>query len=581
MKAGRGLLPLLLALGLAALQLGPALLQPGATLLGNPRHPDNLGNQWLLVWVAERLAAGESLLHNAAYYWPIGDAPVLAGNGMEGLLYQLPHWIWGYPGAVVPYALLVLAGNGLGAYALARSFGASRSSSLLALAAMGTAPFFVHELDAGRYSQVNAGPLLLFLAAFVRLRSGSGGLPMALLAAFLLSLTAHLYWYYAWFGVLAGILLVIEARPPAARLWAFSAAFLALTAPWAFVFTRAWAQIPGTGEATFPPIEAWADAVPWALPLTVGPDGHPAAVLAAPFWALGLWGLLREGGRHKGLVAVALLFGWLMLGPEGGAYTALYGLVAPLRRFWWPVRHAVVLHAAIGVFAALALDALLRRGRLPVALALALLALPALRMQGFATQVQQRTLAWPPPAYARLAALPAGVLLHLPLAPEASSGQEPLWLQLVHKKTLLGGHAPWVARVRPRAWDAAVAQNSFLAALMALERGEAGDRFTFAPADLEALHAAGLRWVALDRGLYPRAITDLALTEDRLMDALFGPPTLSADGLAVWDVARRSGLIDLPLQPGFVWPKGLEPAGAAGPLLGERPPNPSLDPRPR
>jgi hypothetical protein len=116
---------------------------------------------------------------------------------------------------------------------------------------------------------------------------------------------------------------------------------------------------------------------------------------------------------------------------------------------------------------------------------------------------------------------------------------------------------------------------------MALERGEAGDRFTFAPADLEALHAAGLRWVALDRGLYPRAITDLALTEDRLMDALFGPPTLSADGLAVWDVARRSGLIDLPLQPGFVWPKGLEPAGAAGPLLGERPPNPSLDPRPR
>jgi len=329
MKAGRGLLPLLLALGLAALQLGPALLQPGATLLGNPRHPDNLGNQWLLVWVAERLAAGESLLHNAAYYWPIGDAPVLAGNGMEGLLYQLPHWIWGYPGAVVPYALLILAGNGLGAYALARSFGASRSSSLLALAAMGTAPFFVHELDAGRYSQVNAGPLLLFLAAFVRLRSGSGGLPMALLAAFLLSLTAHLYWYYAWFGVLAGILLVIEARPPAARLWPFSAAFLALTAPWAFVFARAWAQIPGTGEATFPPIEAWADAVPWALPLTVGPDGHPAAVLAAPFWALGLWGLLREGGRHKGLVAVALLFGWLMLGPEGGAYTALYGLVAP------------------------------------------------------------------------------------------------------------------------------------------------------------------------------------------------------------------------------------------------------------
>jgi hypothetical protein len=30
------------------------------------------------------------------------------------------------------------------------------------------------------------------------------------------------------------------------------------------------------------------------------------------------------------------------------------GIGGPLRRFWWPVRHAVVLHAAIGVFAALA-----------------------------------------------------------------------------------------------------------------------------------------------------------------------------------------------------------------------------------
>ena len=75
----------LLCLGLALGVAGPLALDPANRIAGDWRHPDCLGNHWLLVWVAEQIRSGGSLLHNDLYYWPFGDAPWLAGNGSEGL----------------------------------------------------------------------------------------------------------------------------------------------------------------------------------------------------------------------------------------------------------------------------------------------------------------------------------------------------------------------------------------------------------------------------------------------------------------------------------------------------------------
>ena len=85
-----------LSILMAILRLGPVFWNPEQYSVGGWGHPDNLGNHWLLVWVAERLGSGESILHNTQYYVPIGDYPWLAGNGSEG--FNRPfHWLLGWP----------------------------------------------------------------------------------------------------------------------------------------------------------------------------------------------------------------------------------------------------------------------------------------------------------------------------------------------------------------------------------------------------------------------------------------------------------------------------------------------------
>mgnify|MGYP000103150292 CR=1 FL=1 len=102
----------MLSVLIATARIGPAVLSPNSFLVGGWGHPDNLGNHWLLVWVAERVLAGESILHNQEDYVPFGDYPWLAGNGSEGLLYAPFHWLLGYPTAVPIWLLSVFLGWG-------------------------------------------------------------------------------------------------------------------------------------------------------------------------------------------------------------------------------------------------------------------------------------------------------------------------------------------------------------------------------------------------------------------------------------------------------------------------------------
>ena len=44
------------------LRLGPVIWEPTQYSVGGWGHPD-LGNHWLLVWVAEQLGSGASILH--------------------------------------------------------------------------------------------------------------------------------------------------------------------------------------------------------------------------------------------------------------------------------------------------------------------------------------------------------------------------------------------------------------------------------------------------------------------------------------------------------------------------------------
>jgi len=601
MKRAWTALAVVLALACALAVTWPAASAPSEAILCNYVHPDCLSNHWLLVWVADRMAEGGSILHNDRYYWPVGDAPWLAGNGSEGFAYLPFHLAFGWPVGSTLYLVGVLFLNGLAGYALARAAGASRPASLAAATTAGTMLYAVHELGAGRFSQVSFCWLGFFLAAWLRfLRKPT--LLWALAAAALLAVASLFYWYYGFFGVLAGAVLLVafaarDTRPPLAGLAAFAVTYLALIAPLLWVYLHYWSSIPGTAEDVFPHPESVGDSTWPGIPFLVAGGRHAGRAL--PFATcvlaiIAIIGALRPGARDAraserrrvtlALAAVALLFVGLMAGSllPNGPYTLIYGIGGPLRRFWWPYRHVVVLNLALGTLAALGADAALavltarapRLARFGPALLVALaLSVPAqLTVQRAPWQAQFSRIDLGKAFYANLRDAPGTVLVEPPLAPSVASAQTPLIYQIFHDKALLAGHALWVDRVRPEAWDAYVAANTFLVAMQRLDRGELGATFTFEPAHLRALIDSGARTYVVNQEYFPLLAKDLVKSYDALFTALFGPPIATGERIKAWDATAWKGTSTVEIPP-FAWPSGLRYGGPTLSLQAPRPPS--------
>ena len=569
-------MPVLISFLLALYCLWPVWWRPGEVLIGGWAHPDCLSNHWLLAWVAERLSSGQGILHNTDYYWPIGDAPVLAGNGGEGVLYLPFHLLLGWPHATVPYALTILTLNGVAGAALARAVGASKPASWIAAAASVCFPYTLQELSAGRFSQVSICWALLSLAAFVRLLDDPTH-KRAVLCGILLAVTGFFYWYHALFACLS-ILVILMARwrdIPWRSVGGALGLAAVLIVPWLALFVANFTAIPGSEEALPRPHSAMTSA-PLLPRLLIGPGPDSHHTMAAVPWLLGLAGAVVSVKRWQGraLIGCWLLFSVLSLGPEGGLYTALYGLAAPLRRFWWPLRHVVILNAAWAALAALALTALLSRLSArwrPVVGLLAVLSVPgSLMVQGVEAQPKTSAITLPPPVYPALAADPGHVLLEPPLHPGLASTQQTLIYQRYHRQRLLGGHALWVDRLRPAGWDDVVAANTFLAALQRLERGESGEAVSFEGPDLQALLDADLRYLSINRELFPLKFSDLVRRYRDVAQALFGEPIKRAAGLWIWDMRQWSGTTAVTIEP-WAWPAGQRPGGPDIPISGRRP----------
>ena len=192
---------LMLSIFIAALRFGPVFWNPSQYSVGGWGHPDNLGNHWLLVWVAERLRMGESILHNTEYYVPVGDYPWLAGNGSEGFLYAPFHWLLDWPTAVVPLVVLYFVGIGLGGYTIALQTGAGRWGALVASTVLTSSGFWTREMNAGRFSQLDGMWLLLSLGLFLGLCIQNRMKLWIAGCGICIGLTAFFYWYYAYFFV--------------------------------------------------------------------------------------------------------------------------------------------------------------------------------------------------------------------------------------------------------------------------------------------------------------------------------------------------------------------------------------------
>ncbi|MFT5683741.1 MAG: hypothetical protein ACI8RZ_004673 [Myxococcota bacterium] len=569
-------MPVLISFLLALYCLRSAWWRPGEVLIGGWAHPDTLSNHWLLAWVAERLASGQGILHNGDYYWPVGDAPVLAGNGGEGLAYLPFHLLLGWPHGVAPYAVTILTLNGVAGAALARSVGASAPASWLAAAATVCFPYTLQELSAGRFSQVSICWGLFALAAFFRLLDDPTRRRTAVCGV-LLAVTGFFYWYYALFTCLAiGVVLLARWRdiPWKSVVGALGLSAI-LIAPWLALFVANFAAIPGAEEA-FPSPHAAMKSAPLTPRLLIGGGLDSHHTMSAVPWLLGLAGIgvAIRSWQGRALAGVAVLFAVLSLGPAGGLYTALYGLAAPLRRFWWPLRHVVFLNAAWTAGAALALTALLARLSerwRPLVALLAVLSVPiGLTAQGIETQPKYTAITLPPPVYPALAEDPGHVLIEPPLLPALASTQQTLIYQRYHQQRLLGGHALWVDRLRPATWDATVASSSFLAALQGLERGEAGDEFAFSGEDLQSLLDADVRYLSINRELFPLKFKTLIRRYRDIATALFGEPVQRTTGLWIWDLRQWSGETAVAITP-WTWPASVRPGGPEISISGRRP----------
>lgn len=587
----------------AALMLGPILGNPAETMVCGWVHPDCLGNHWLLVWVAEQVLSGGSLLHNDRYYWPIGDAPWLAGNGSDGFLYLPWHLLLDWPQSTAAHSFTLLVFNGLGGFALARAAGASTFSAYAAAITTAMMVFGGQELGAGRFSQTDFGFLAFFLSSWLRfLHSPSTG--RGVVAGCLLAATSILYWYYGLFGVIAGAVLGAFRLPAlflAPRGWivpvaAFVATYLVLAGPMAWVFAAHYASIPGVAEVdAFPHPEAAGDSCWPAVPFLVGVQRHAGRAL--PFTtsvlaALSL--LLRRDRMVWSLWALVLCFGGLMAGSlwPGGPYEMLYGIAGPLRRFWWPYRHVVVLNLALITLAALAADRLW--ARLPKRFqgnVLAFFIAASIPLQLTAAKapfhVLHSTVQVPAKFYERVGELPGTVMLELPLSPRLASSQAPLAYQLQHRKTLLNGHAMWVDRVRPDGWDTFIAGNSFLAQWGELEQARLTGTFRFKADDLLAVRERGLAIISANPEYIPFKMGALNEAYRVILTALFGEPVVIESQARAWLTSGYTGITEVTFTP-FEWPQGVGRVGPNLPLGAQRPPSlsftmpmPKQPPRPK
>lgn len=526
-----------------------------------------------MVWVAEQIGAGQSILHNDAYYWPIGDAPWLAGNGSEGFSYLPFHRLFDWPLSSNLYFITILTLNGLGAWTLARACGASEQAALATAPSGAIFVYAIHELGAGRFSQASICWLAFFLSSWIQFvrKPAMGG---ALLSAALLAVSSFFYWYYGFFAVMAGFILLFwpDGQPWRQRvqvLWrplaVFAIAYLVMIGPLLWIFWHYWSQIPGTTEDVFPHPESQGDSTWPGIPfLTIG-GRHAGRALPLSTCVFALMALFQKEDRRFSLkMAGVIVFFWaLMAGAliPHGPYTLIYGLARPLQRFWWPYRHVVVVNFMLIALAARGATRFLQ-GRWGWALGLGLaLSIPVqLELQSIPWHAQFSPAKVPYPFYQKLAHEPGSVLVEPPLWPPLASSQTPLIYQFFHKKALLGGHALWVDRVRPDAWDDFVAANSFLSEMQRLEQGVLTGTFVFKGEDLSHLTDQGVRIYVLNDEYFPFGMKGAVQAYETIFTALFGKPIAHATRVRAWDAGQWTGRTEVPFEA-FTWPAGLRPGG--------------------
>jgi hypothetical protein len=585
----------------SVLAMGEVWSHPSRRLVGNWQAPEVLANHWIAASIADALRHLASPFTLASGYAPVGDTVLGAAGGAAPLVSAPFLLALGWPLGLNVYLALVSAANVCAGAFLARTIGASRATALLGGLGIALSPYVLTEVSAGRLSQVPIWALLTALAFWIQALERADS-RRAILAGGLVGVATL---QYAWYGVLAGLgggVMALAALVADRARWA--------DPPWRRavglgVLVGLFASLPGAGLVAFGMPGSAAPVVPAPLSLEysltpgwpLGIAGGPR-VPAAVSWllaAVALVALYRErrspaSWHLRGLAAMAGV-GWVVsmgprlvtsAGPIADSHFPFFVLFSTvLPGYVYPYQSVLLVTVALVAIAARGL-ADLAGPRGPAVeravVAAVMLAVPMeIHARGIALQPRYSELVPTPGWVAEITALPAGAILGLPLAPELRSSQEPLVLQLLDGHPIVDGPSAWRDDLRPATWDAWVAGSGFLSELERFERGREvpGDAtranfFRYPVDSVAALTARDVRWVMVWDAAYADSIKGLARAERRLLEALLGKPTVSSDGVAVYDLANHRATGELP-APLWRMPSDVHLGDGMHPLEGHEP----------
>ncbi len=503
---------------------------------------------YIYALVGEVLTGGASLGHTTAMWFPTGRPFLLAvQNVVDAVAAQPFLWALGPERGLALFAAVVLVLNGLAGGWLGERVGGRGWAGPAAALVMAMSPYAWGEEQTGRITQTVLGPMAMALGhAWSAAVDGRGGAR----AGTWLAVAGLGYWFYGLFGagVVGAAFLGGLAEPGVARrerlraLAVAAAVSVAVAAPFAVFSALGWDQMAGRGVDSAP--------IPNATRLGGGffwiP--HPRIVAYVPqlLFGVGVLACLgRPRGRAVGLAVATALLCFTAMGEEvklAGTFVPtplkLLQALPGFDRFWWPHR---ALAGATVALAALAAVAVARGGGVRALAGLGLLVSVA---QGVGVPGVLTGWRVPPrPEWADRVG--PGAVWFLPmLDPEVGKVRFAQWVH--HRRPLVNGMSMWDEYLWPAAWGRWAEAQPLVKAVLVAERARPHGRKkpnpngqdatevavevtlpAVTPADVQALHEAGVDTIVVDR---PRA----SRAADVLLRDLLGEPVCVAGGRECW-----------------------------------------------
>ncbi|MFZ5478134.1 MAG: hypothetical protein ACOZNI_15310 [Myxococcota bacterium] len=527
-------LPLLIALALGLLVLGPGLWR-GTTMFLGKEYVDAWGTQWFYWFVGRQIEHGEGIGHTDLLFFPWGKEVYLhtGANVLDAILAWPIRWVLGPVAGYNVWVLVILATNGWAMRSLLRDRVGEGLGVDVAAVLFAFNPYVLFELRDGRPTQA----LLVFFVLFWRdyLRLGEDpSRRLALRAGLWLALAGLVYWYYALFaGLAAAAVAVVRAardrpawREQIARHALAGVAALCVVAPFAFPMLRA-EEVPGLFDVSTWTLTKWA-------PVTLEGKDVGVYVFDPRRWVSGFYGLADDdtlkfipedrtisftqaalavvglrfapAALRGPLVAMCLVSGVVALGPSVNLwavdvpnlpYLAMVWATRLFQRLWWPSRALAVTQVALAVLAAVALARITRPG-LAVLASLGIAGAWAYELRA-GDRVAPMAV-WPagiPEGYRCLAEADEGAVIELPYA----HTQAHLYFQTIHGRPVFGGMVEDNPVFAPAEQRELREKNTFVAVL--IDQASEGEKArVYDPADRAAVEALGYEWVLLDKRAY-------------------------------------------------------------------------------